>query len=441
MSFSFVFPPSDEFVLDNGLSVISMPDHEQPGLVLALQIPVGRFADPPGREGLCELTAALLAKGTSTFPPEEFSERIENAGASFFSDIGEEHCVLGFRMLAASVPRLFPLFVEMVRSPLLAKEEFLRLRREMVTALRAEANDPSLLATRHFYAELAGNGHPAGRFQTISSLKAISLHDVEKFFNENFSPMGSLCIIAGDGERERLRTMIAEQFSFWKRQGTGVAVVAEAAKRVPRQVIRLINKPDLTQATLAVGHGAPGERCADKNALSLANHVFGSGNFSSRLMARIRSAGGKTYGVSSQLVAETEFGALLISTSTQNNRAQEVLENILEEHHNFVTRGVTSGELAKAKQFATGNMAFQLEGIGNIVEKLLWLRFYGRENSYIEQFEKRLAALDLDTVNAAVSKYFAEESCIIAVVGKLADLAPQLRSFGTPRRFHFRDKA
>ncbi len=217
-------------------------------------------------------------------------------------------------------------------------------------------------------------------------------------------------------------------------------MVAAAAKRVPRQVIRLINKPDLTQATLAVGHGAPGERCADKNALSLANHVFGSGNFSSRLMARIRSAGGKTYGVSSQLVAETEFGALLISTSTQNGRTQEVLENILEEHRSFVTRGITPGELAKAKQFATGNMAFQLEGIGNIVDKLLWLRFYGRENSYIEQFEERLAALDLDTVNAAVRKYFAEESCIIAVVGKQAELEPQLRSFGTPRKFHFRDR-
>jgi len=49
MNSPFVFPPADEFRLDNGLSVICMPDHEQSGLVVALQFPVGRFADPPGK--------------------------------------------------------------------------------------------------------------------------------------------------------------------------------------------------------------------------------------------------------------------------------------------------------------------------------------------------------------------------------------------------------
>ncbi len=194
MNFPFAFPQADEFRLENGLSVICMPDHEQPGLVLALQLPVGRFADPPGREGLCELTAALVSKGTQTFLPEEFSEQIENTGASIFSDIGEEHSVLGLRMLATSATRLFPIFVEMVRSPLFAKEEFVRLRREMATTLKAEANDPSFLATRHFYRELAGDGHPAGRFQTPASLKNITLVEVERFFSrEVFTHGKPLC--------------------------------------------------------------------------------------------------------------------------------------------------------------------------------------------------------------------------------------------------------
>lgn len=440
MNFPFAFPQADEFRLENGLSVICMPDHEQPGLVLALQLPVGRFADPPGREGLCELTAALVSKGTQTFLPEEFSEQIENTGASIFSDIGEEHSVLGLRMLATSATRLFPIFVEMVRSPLFAKEEFVRLRREMATTLKAEANDPSFLATRHFYRELAGDGHPAGRFQTPASLKNITLVEVERFFSEKFSPMGSLCVVGGDGDGGRLRTLCTEQLSFWNRPRIGEVAIAAPARGVAQPVIRLINKPDLTQTTLVVGHGAPGEGCAEKNALSLANHIFGSGNFSSRLMTRIRSAGGQTYSVSSQFISETKFGALLISTATQNSRAQEVLGIILEEHHRFCTQGVTAEELAKAKRFAIGNMAFQLEGVGNIVDKLLWLRFYGRPNSYIERFAAMIEAIDVDTVNAAIRRYFAEESCIIAAVGKRTEIEPQLREFGPLRHFHFRDK-
>ena len=63
MKFNYTFPPLDEFTLDNGMKIICIADHEQSGLVIALQLPVGHFSDPPERAGLCELTAGLLAKG------------------------------------------------------------------------------------------------------------------------------------------------------------------------------------------------------------------------------------------------------------------------------------------------------------------------------------------------------------------------------------------
>jgi secreted Zn-dependent insulinase-like peptidase len=37
----------DESELDNKLKVISVADHEQNSLVAAVQLPVGRFSDPP----------------------------------------------------------------------------------------------------------------------------------------------------------------------------------------------------------------------------------------------------------------------------------------------------------------------------------------------------------------------------------------------------------
>ena len=293
---------------------------------------------------------------------------------------------------------------------------------------------------RHFYKELAGGDHPAGRFQTVASLKSIALADVQKFFAERFSPRGSLFIIAGDCEAAKLRVLCTEQLPFWDRPRIQEPVIAVGAKPLSQQAIRLVHKPDLTQVTLAVGHRAPGERCADKNALSLANHCFGSGTFSSRLMTRLRSAGGKTYGVASQFVTEKEFGALLISTATQNNQIGEVLGAILEEHRRFCTEGITADELAKAKQFAIGNMALQLEGIGNIVDKILWLRFNGRPNADIERFGEIIEAIDHEAVTTAIRRYFAEESCIIAAVGNRAEIETPLGSFGPVRLFHYRDK-
>jgi zinc protease len=441
MKFNYVFPPMDEFALDNGLSIICVPDHEQNGLVLALQIPVGRFSDPPQREGLCELTTGLLAKGTETFSPDEFAAKLENAGATLFSDVGEEHCVLGIRMLASSAGEFLPLFIEMITRPRFAQEEFKRHQREMITALQAEAVDTSFLATRHFYSELAGKSHPAGRFQTVESLKCITVEDVLEFFDDYYAPEGSICVLAGDFEASAFKRFAAEQFSLWKRLRRKKSVIAKSIAGQPMsRVVRFVDKPDITQTSLAIGHASPGENCPEKNALLLANHIFGGGNFSSRLMTRIRTADGKTYGISSQIMAEAEFGTFLISTSTRNSELGSVLSSVIEEYKRFCDEGVTPEELDKARQYAIGNMAFQLEGIGNIVDKLLWLRFYNRPNSYIERFEELMTAIEVSSVNSAIRTYLSPERLIIVAVGKKSEVAQQLKPFGTLKHFHFRDK-
>ena len=227
MIFNYRFPPMDEFVLDNGLKLILVPDHEQNGLVIALQLGVGRFSDPSGREGLCEFTAGLLSKGTESFAPDEFSARFENAGATLFSDVGEEHTVLGMRLLFSAARQLFPLFIEMISRPRFAAEEYARLLREMSTALQAETADTASLANRHFYRELAGAAHPAGRVETAASLRKITMLDVRDFFTDYFVPQGSACVIAGDFDRETLKRFAAEQFSFWKRPRRKRAVIAD----------------------------------------------------------------------------------------------------------------------------------------------------------------------------------------------------------------------
>jgi zinc protease len=187
-----------------------------------------------------------------------------------------------------------------------------------------------------------------------------------------------------------------------------------------------------------LGHPAPGELDSDRNALALANYILGGGNFSSRLMASVRSKKGKTYGISSQLACNRNCGIFMVSTATLSAQTAEVLTMIFTVYQDFASQGVTDQELAKAKQFATGNMAFQLEGIGNITEKLLWLRLYGRDNTYIERFGELIAAIDKNRVNEAIRKYVSSKHFAVVAVGKKTDLQPQLESFGNVVTIPFR---
>ena len=434
----FTFPSMTEERLANGLQVIWVPDTEQHGMTVALQIPVGEFSDPVSFEGTAELTVNLMQKGTQTLTPEEFAQKLEQTGTSFFADTGDEQIVLGCKMLSKFGDSMLQLFWEMLCSPRFEKGELSRLKREMTTALQAEFSDPNALANKHFYSLLCGGDHPAGRLHTMGSIKSISLAHVKKFYSGYFSPAGSVLIVAGDFDMAEAARRWGPLFSTWKNTPAKAACVAEALLPMTATMLRLVDKPDISQTYFMLGHPAPGELDSDRNALALANYVLGGGNFSSRLMASVRSKKGKTYGIGSQLACNRDCGVFTVSTATLSAQTAEVLSMILSVYQDFASRGVTDEELTKAKQFAIGNMAFQLEGIGNIAEKLLWLRLYGRNNSYIERFGEMIAAIDKNRVDEAIRKYISSKHFAVVAVGKKNDLQPQLESFGQVKTIPFR---
>ncbi len=435
----FALPRMSEMVLENGLRVIVIPGHEQEGLVVALQMPFGRFSDPPGQEGCAEMCVGLMQKGTAKSGFEEFSDTFEHHGAAVFADVGEEQTMLGVKMLARFRDRLFPLFWDMVTSPCFDSREFSRIQQEMITALRAETVDPGAIANRHFFHELAGREHPAGRFYTLQSVRRLKRDHLTGFYRRHIMPQNGTLVIAGDVPDEWFDRCCRTEVEKWRCGGSPSFCEAVPAVQHGR-VVRFVEKSDLSQVSLLVGQAAPGELDPHRTGLALANYVFGAGNFSSRLMTRIRSTGGNTYAISSHIAAERRFGALTISTSTQNRQVGEVLAAVIDEYRTFCNLGITPEELERAKRFAIGNMAFQLEGITNIVEKTLWLRFYHRTNEYIETFDEMIRAVSFESVNETVRKCLDPEKLIVVAVGNGSEVLPQLSSFGNPRKYHYKDR-
>jgi zinc protease len=438
MSSLYTFPPFTEQTLANGIHLICIPDDEQNGLVVMHQFPFGRFSDPEGKEGIAELTFGLMQKGIDGVDSEKFSELFEHAGATLFSDVAEEHSILGVRMLSGFQEKLLPSFFGIITKPSLMQSELTRLQREMVTAIRAEQVEPSVIAHHHFNVEIAGKQHPAGRFHSVKSVGSIRPGDIKTFFNKFFLPGHSIIIAAGRFDETQLRTTIESSIGQWRSESSGVNEYAAALELKPSE-FRFVEKTDSTQATLVIGHEAPGEKYSERNALLLANYILGGGNFSSRLMTRIRSEGGKTYGIHSQIVMQKQMGTFTIATSTQNNQVQTVIRGILDTLKDFVENGVTQEELDNARKYYIGNMAFQLEGISNVAEKVLWLRSNGLSLSYIEEYDELLNAITLDKINRVIKELFKPEKLKGVVVGKKNEILSQLSTIGTFKVFHFRD--
>ncbi|HEX2957899.1 MAG TPA: pitrilysin family protein [Chitinispirillaceae bacterium] len=434
----YTFPPFDELVLPSGIRFICIHDDEQDGFVLMHQFPFGRFSDPEKKDGCAELTFALMQKGIEGCESEKFSEIFEHAGAVLFSDVTEEHSMLGVRMLSSAQETLLPLFFGMVTKPSMLQSELSRLQREMVTAIRAEQVEPSVIAQNHFVVETAGKQHPLGKLHTVKSVGSIRLDEVKTFFKKNVIPAGSIIVAAGKFDPARLKKNIETIIGQWETGLPGVEKFASALEMKPSGY-RFIEKTDSTQATLIIGHEAPGDEYPDRNALIVANYILGGGNFSSRLMTRIRSESGKTYGIHSQIGMQKRSGLFSIATSTQNNQVRTVIQGILDTLRDFVEKGITQEELDNARQYFIGNMAFQLEGIGNVAEKILWLRTNGYPETYVENYDQMLNELSLEKINVIIKEIFKPDMLKIVVVGRKDELLSQLSSFGAFKVFHFRD--
>lgn len=439
MDFSYKFPEMKEFVAENGLKIILIPNRMQPVITAALRICNGSLNDDDGFEGTSELLSGLIQKGNENLDPEEFSEIFESKGAIVSANVKEEYVTYSMRTLVKYQKELAPLFKDMIIKPALDKKEFGIIKKELLTGFKAELSSPSVLAASHFNAELFGRDHAAGRIKSIKSIKAISLKNIKNYYNENYKPEGSFLVVSGDASVDELESIWGTIFNDWS--NTKGDSLDESIDEIPKREktsIRLIDKPELTQTTIMLGHEIPGEKDDNRLSIAIANYILGGGNFSSRLMKKVRTELGNTYGISSHVWASRNFGTFSITTSTRNDSLKQVLDTIINCVSEMINNGVEEDELIKAKQYALGSMAFELEGLENVIEKLLWLRFTDRDNSYIENASERLKKIDVKSINYVIKEYFKTENLIISATGKRAEIENILTDFGDVSCYNFR---
>ncbi len=437
MNKPFQFPPTDEMVLSNGVRFIVIPVAQE-GLSIAVSLGRGRYADPLTLEGCATLTASMLLKGSQAMSRDAFSHFFEERGASLFADVTDERMVIGCRMLSRFSGDLLDRFCEMLSEPAFDAEELARMKKECISALASESTDPSTLVHHCFAQQMFPSTHPAGRISTAQSIKRITRDSLVDFYRKAYTGNQAIVVLAGDSGnlsiqkiRERFESIPADTLGANKENFTLTATLSKIATYV-------VDKRDLTQTTILAGYAMPGEYSPDRLALSIANYIFGGGNFSSRLMERIRSKEGSTYGVSSQLVTNAWFGIFTMSTTTQTSRTKAMIEALVEEHARFVDKGITSEELLFAQKYAAGSMAFELEGLSSISEKILYLRTYGRTNEYIEKFCDLVYSLTCDQVNDALFRHHKDKHLTIVAVGNSQLFSNELSQFNVQCVIPFR---
>jgi len=193
------------FALPNGVVVLVA---ERPGVsIVVVRVDAGAILDPPEKEGLANLTALLLTRGTTTRSAQESDRAIEFVGGSLESDGGRDSSEVVLSVLRKDLGLGLDLLADALQRPAFQDPEFARHREEVVATVRRSEEDPEAVAAR-VLRRLVFPGHPYGRPTEGSetALGAITREDVVAFHRAAYRPERTVVAVAGDVTAAALRT-------------------------------------------------------------------------------------------------------------------------------------------------------------------------------------------------------------------------------------------
>jgi zinc protease len=172
-----------------------------------------------------------------------------------------------------------------------------------------------------------------------------------------------------------------------------------------------------SQAHVLVGAPFIARDHPDFFALQVGNHILGGGGFGSRLMQKIRSEKGLTYGVSSSFNPMRQVGPFVISLQTRKEQADLALETVVAELKQFVEMGPSPEELRQAQADLSQSLA------GSLDSNRKWLNLIGRlarfdlPLDYVEHYPQRIDAVTAAEIKAAFGRVLHPSRMVTVIIG------------------------
>ncbi|MCU0230047.1 MAG: insulinase family protein [Acidobacteria bacterium] len=410
---------------------------------------VGAVDDPPGKEGLAALTAALVAGGGSRDAAFfALQERLYPIGGTIRGWADQETTTFVAEAPAEHAPELYAVLRSVLVTPRFDAADFARLRAAQVAALAETLRgaDDEQLARRtlellifeqHRYAHL-----PEG---TVRSLRALVPDDARAFWRERYRAGNARFGVAGaypPDLPEALRTDLA---TLPPGAPEREPVLPSAPAGMPRVVI--VEKPT-PAATIALGFPVAVNRAhPDYAALLVAMSWLGEHRTPyGRLYRELREARGLNYGdyaYAEHFVEDpgTRFAAPGHPRSQQYAsfwirpvapaNAAFAMRTALAELDRAIAEGIPREEFERQRDFLREYLKLWRQTPDRHLGWALDDDFYGTPDG-LARLDAQLAALTAETLQAALVRHLRADRWKAVVVTQDAELLRQQLTDGLP---------
>lgn len=402
-----------EVISPKGIRAWLVQDDFVPLISMRFSFKGGAAQEAKDKDGLANLMTGLFDEGAGDLDSETFQQKLDDVGAEMGFNADEDSITGSIRMLADKRDAAVELLALAVNKPRFDPAPIDRIRQQVIAGIKASERDPNTIAGRKFAQALYGD-HPYGRQSegTVASLSAITRDDLVAFHQRNFARDNLIVAVVGSISPDELAPLLDKVFGDLPEKAQ-LEPVGEA-KLGFGQTTRF----DYTLPQTSISMVYPGVRRQDPDFFPafIMNHILGGGTFSSRIYNEVREKRGLAYSAGSTLATKDHMSALIISTATRADRANETLQILKDEVARMAKDGPTENELVEAKKYLVGSYAVNnLDSSPAVASTLVGLQDQKLGRDYIDKRADLINAVTLDQVKAAALKLLLTDPAVLIV--------------------------
>jgi len=427
---------------------VLLPIAQDPTVSIQLWIQCGSQDDPPGKEGVAALTAAMVAEGaTKQRSYDEVLQALFPMSASYSASTDREMTIVGGLVHRDLADRFARLVCEAVAEPAFKPEDFERLRAGLISSIENDlrfASGEDLGKAALLERVYRGTRYAHVEAGTVASLKALTLDDVKAFHAAHWTRK-DIVVGLGGGYSAGLPDAISSAIAAKIGPGGARPKVAVTPEPIQGRSVVLVDNPSASGTSISFG--APisvrrGDR--DFYALWIANSWLGEHrNSSSHLYQVIRETRGLNYGDYSYIEAfprggrrsmpptgvgrsKQMFEVWIRTIETKN--APFAIRAALREVETLAKNGLTQEQFETTRNFLRGYTTHFAESTYDRLGYAIDDRYYGIDG-HLARFRAALDRTTLAEVNAAIAKHMRTDDLVItAVTNDASMLAAALTS-------------
>lgn len=410
----FNLPGAERVVLENGIVLYIMENHELPVINIGALIKTGSLHDPEGKAGVAELTTYLMRTGgTSKLKSDEIDKRLDVMASSTSIGTSLESAQVNLSVLTENLDPTLDLLAQMLMEPAFEQDKLELARQLKIEELRRIKDDPQKMAFREFNRLIYSND-PRGHFSSYKSLANITRNDLMEFHQRFFLPNNIIFAVSGDISKEDAVKTFNRYFGIWQASPETVKMFPPSQK--PEKGTYCINKA-IPQSTIVTGQFTIGKNHHDFYAYTVLDFIIGSGGFPSRIFSAVRNNEGLAYSAGSFYRARPAygiFGAYAFTKSSSTMKTLSLIDSILK----VVRSGaITTQELAWAKKSINNGFVFSFDTPEQVVWQQMNLEYENLPADFLMNYRKNIEDVTLKDLNHVAAKYLDKSKNVVLILG------------------------